>query len=158
MKIIPFVVDCLKFFFEKNSTKLVILNRLTLPRSEKFLTKIYALYPLPKTKFSPSRFSIRNEDITLLLNLNNSIISIPLKEIRVYKNEVDFIASYDYKLRAYLFMLTDYYLKGLKGELRICPPTAGVILVSEGEKRKELINTGIGMLSLYSPDDYDTLM
>jgi len=158
MKIIPFVVDCLKFFFEKNSTELVILNRFALPRSKKFLAKIYALYPHPKTKFLPSRFSIRNKNITLLLNLNNSMISFPLKEIRVFKNEVDFITSYDFKLHVYLSILTSYYLEGLRGELRICPTTVGAILVSEGEKKEELIDTGIGMLSLYSPDDYDTLM
>ena len=159
MKLIPFVSDSLKFFFEKDSTKLVILNRLTLPRSEKFLAKIYTLYSSPKTKSLPSRFNIRNENILLLLNLEKEIVSLNLQEIRVHVNkEIEFVTSYDYKLYVYLSCLTNYYLGGMKGEMRISPLTVGVILVSDGEKKEELIETGVGMLSLLSPADYDYLM
>ena len=157
MKIIPFV-SVLEFFFEKDSDKLIILNRTTLPYSKKFLAKIRSAY-FPNTDSFPSRFSVKDRSTFLILNLDGSIFSFPLSEIYIHKEGVvGFTTSYDYKLHVYLSHQTVYYFGVRTGEMRIGPLTVGIILISEGEKKEELINTGIGMLSLYSPDDYDTLM
>ena len=159
MEPILFASDSLKFFFEKDSTKLVIFNRSVLPRSERFLTKIYSSYSPLKTKDLPSRFSIRNKETVLLLNLENSIFRFYLEEIKVFKNrEIDFITSYDKKLYTNLFMLTEHYIKGSLGELRVSPIATGILLVFENEKKEDLIEMGVGMLNVLSPKDMSDLM
>jgi len=159
MEPILFASDSLKFFFEKDSAKLVIFNRSVLPRSEKFLTKIYSLYPPPKTKYLPSRFSMRNKETVLLLNLENSIFRFYLEEIKVVKNwSIDFITSYNKKLYFNLTDLTDYYLSWNDGEVRISPFSTGALLVFENEEKEDLIDISIGMLNVLSPKDISDLM
>ena len=68
--------------------------------------------------------------------------------------ELDFFTEYNGEIYEYLSSLTDYYMKGGEGEIRIARDITGVIVFyDEREDKKEISEIVAGLLNLYSPEE-----
>ena len=159
MRIIPFFTRSLNFYFKKNTPDLQIYDRMTLPYSRRFLSKIY--YYRRKLFLGdytlPPMFSVDDKRTVLILNKDYSIVSFPVSKIDVEsKKEIVLYTTYNNKIYNYIINITNnnVLIRGERGELRVSPSLTGAIIFLENEENEEeAIEVGIGMLSIYSPDE-----
>ena len=159
MRIIPFFTRSLNFYFKRNTLDLQIYDRMTLPYSRRFLSKIYFYrrklflgdYTLP------SMFSIDDKRTVLILNKDYSIVSFLVSKIDVEsKREIVLYTTYNNKIYNYIINITNnnVLIRGEGGELRVSPSLTGAIIFLEDEEsEEEAIEVSTGMLSIYSPDE-----
>ena len=159
MRIIPFFTRSLNFYFKKNTPDLQIYDRMTLPYSRRFLSKIYYYrrklflgnYTLPPV------FSVDDKKTVLILNKDYSIVSFLVSKIDVEsKKEIVLYTTYNNNIYNYIINITNnnVLIRGERGELRVSPSLTGAIIFLENEENEEeAIEVGIGMLSIYSPDE-----
>ena len=159
MRIIPFFTRSLNFYFKRNTLDLQIYDRMTLPYSRRFLSKIYFYrrklflgdYTLP------SMFSIDDKRTVLILNKDYSIVSFLVSKIDVEsKKEIVLYTTYNNNIYNYIINITNnnVLIRGERGELRVSPSLTGAIIFLENkESEEEAIEVGTGILSIHSPDE-----
>jgi len=153
MKLILFFSRELKFFFGVHS-ELIIYDQNTLPFFKKFLTKIHV-----QTFPSSKNFLVRccPTGTILILSIRNSILSFPIDKISlVFGEKVEFFIVYNKRVYSdFIKVINILSMKENEEGVRVCPSVKGAIVFHDEmeEDEKEVVEMGVGMLTLHSPEE-----